>query len=61
MVLVVVLSEVQQNGRGFEDREVPLGVVHNGGDSAVRVELNEPRLLLCVLGNVDLREAKGSR
>ena len=52
VVLVVVLLEVQQDGRGLEHIEVVAGAVDKRRDAAVRVHLDEPWLLLRPLPDV---------
>ena len=49
IVLVVMLLQVNQNCGGLEDGEVVPAVVDDDGDTPVRVQLDEPWLLLNVL------------
>ena len=56
-VLVIVLGEIEQNSRGLEDTEIIAGVVDEHGNATVRVQLDEPWLLLNISRNVDLRKA----
>lgn len=54
VLLVEELEQVQQLGRGLDDRERRvLGVVDQRRDAAVRVEAQEPLLLLLVGHDVD--------
>jgi len=39
---IMMLSEVEKNGRGFKDGKIVTRAVHNGRDPTVRVEFNEP-------------------
>jgi len=48
-----MLLEIQQNGSGLEDCKVITSVVHDNRDAAIGIELDEPGLLLDVLGDVD--------
>ena len=50
---VVVARQVEEDGETLEDGEVMAVVVDNGGDAAIGVDGDEPRLLLGVLGDVD--------
>ena len=54
MVLVVVLSKVQQNCAALKDIEVVTRAIGYRRDAAVGVELDVPRLFLHVLREVDL-------
>jgi hypothetical protein len=50
---VVLAGEVAEDGVALKDVEVVVVVVDNGGDAAVGVDGDEPRLLLDVGANVD--------
>ena len=53
VLLVELLLEVQQLGAGLHDRDGGLlGVVDEDGDAPVRVQAQEPLLLLLVGGDV---------
>lgn len=55
VVLVVAIDEVLKDGARLKDANgLAIGVsIGQGGDTAIRVDLNEPRLFLGVLGDVD--------
>lgn len=50
---IVLAREVRQDGAAFEDGEVVVIVVHDGGDPAVGVDGGEPWFLLGVGADVD--------
>jgi len=54
VVVVVMLLKVQQDGGSLEDNKVVAVGVNEHWDATVRVQLDEPRLLLNVLRDVDL-------
>jgi len=39
---IMMLSEVEKDGRSFKDRKIVTRAVHNGWDPTVRVEFKEP-------------------
>ena len=45
-VLVVVLDEVQEDGRRLEDRKVVSRAINENGNAAVGVQLDKPWFLL---------------
>ena len=53
VLLVIVVLKVEQNRRGLEHREVVAAAVDDDWDTAVWVQLDEPRLLLDILGDVN--------
>ena len=64
MIFVISGYEILQDRPRFEDVDL-LAVgesVHDGGDTAIWVDLQEPGLFLCVLGELNfmhfIREAK---
>ena len=61
VVLVVALDEVLHDGAGLEERNgrAVLELVGKGGDAAVGVDFEEPRLFLDVFGDVDCGYLEG--
>jgi hypothetical protein len=55
VLLVIVLAEIQEDRGTLEHLETPTLAVDKGRDTAVRVDVNEPGLLLLVRGDVDVR------
>ena len=53
VVLVIMLPQVQVDRRRLEDIEVVPRAVNEGRDTAIRVQLDEPGLLLDVRPDVD--------
>jgi len=53
MILVVVLSEIQQNCTALKDIEVVAGAIGDRRNAAVGVEHDEPRLFLHLLRKVN--------
>ena len=62
LLRVVLVREVEKNGVGLPEDEVPIVMVNQGGDTAVRVVLGVFRSLLLVLAKVEVdrlvRESK---
>ena len=58
---VVVLLEIEQDGRRLEHREVVATAIDEDGDAPVGIEFDEPRLFLYVLGYIDLVYARKRR
>jgi hypothetical protein len=52
--LAGLLGEVDENGAGLEHREVAVVAVDDRGDAAVRINFEEPRLLLVALREREL-------
>lgn len=50
---VIATSEVAQNGIALKDAQAVIVVVNQGGDAAIGVHGDEPRLLLDVLADVN--------
>ena len=59
VVLVIVLLQVEQDRRCLKDNEVVPLAIDERRDAPVRVQLDEPRLLLHVGADVDLEHAVG--
>ena len=54
MVLVVVLSKVQQDGGALKDGEIITRAIGYCGDAAIGVEFDVPRLFLHILRKFNL-------
>lgn len=62
MLRVIAVREVLQNGAAFKDADgLAIGEsVCEGGDATIGVDLEEPRLLLGVFANLNIRRLWGS-
>jgi hypothetical protein len=56
--LVVAFLKIQQDSSGLEHGEIIPGTIDEGRDPSVRIQFEEPRLLLDVLPELNLFNAE---